>query len=734
MIVTGVVIAAAAAAGVFAVYQFTEAERARELDRWRTRLDIIADSRRADIEKWIAAQFATLDELAENDSLRLYLSLLDDSAGAIGAGAGTAAAGEQPEATYLRNLLTVAAERAGFRPAVAPARVRANVARAGIAGIALLDRDGAPLVASPSMPRLDGALRAFAAGAERGARAMSGIHAGADGAPALAFLAPVFAVQADQSAANQIGAVLGVRQADPDLYRLLKQPGNVDASAEALLVQKDGQSVVYLSPRADGAPPLRRRLPLDTPELAAAHALRAPDGFARATDYRGVEVLVTARAIQGAPWTLLYKVDAAEALAESESRLRQLAIAFLLVIGLATIGMAALWYYGASRRAAHAAARFRRLAERFHEQRDFMHLVTDSQPNAIVVFDGEGRYRWFNGVAVAMSGLDRDALRGKPVASVLGPVAGRRILGWIGECLEKAAPVSHTHSLEVADTKGSVGGSVGGDAGGAIEERIFRVDLIPLPAKKGQTAGGKTAGGKTAGGEAPGVLTISRDITESVRERGRRERILRQLVGALVGVVDRRDPYSADHSLRVAAVARAIAGEMGLEGADAKDADGADIAETAEIAGNLMNLGKIAVPESILTKTESLSDSEIRQVRDSILASAEMIADIEFDGPVAETIRQLQERYDGSGEPKGLQGEDILSSARIVAVANAFVAMVSPRAYRRGMDFDRAIAVLLAESGRAFDRRVVSALVNYVENRGGREQWKRFGVSASDAA
>jgi len=399
----------------------------------------------------------------------------------------------------------------------------------------------------------------------------------------------------------------------------------------------------------------------------------------------------------------------AEALAESESRLRQLAIALLLVIGLATIGMAALWYYGASRRAAHAAARFRRLAERFHEQRDFMHLVTDSQPNAIVVFDGEGRYRWFNSVAVAMSGLDREALRGKPVASVLGPVAGRRILGWIGECLEKKAPVSHTHSLALADANGA-----------ATEERIFRVDLIPLPAKKGRDE------------SEPGVLTISRDITESVRERGRRERILRQLVGALVGVVDRRDPYSADHSLRVAAVARAIAGEMGLEGADAKDADGADIAETAEIAGNLMNLGKIAVPESILTKTESLSDPEIRQVRDSILASAEMIADIEFDGPVAETIRQLQERYDGSGEPKGLCGEAILPSARIVAVANAFVAMVSPRAYRRGMDFDRAIAVLLAESGRAFDRRVVSALVNYVENRGGREQWKRFG--ASDAA
>jgi len=153
-----------------------------------------------------------------------------------------------------------------------------------------------------------------------------------------------------------------------------------------------------------------------------------------------------------------------------------------------------------------------------------------------------------------------------------------------------------------------------------------------------------------------------------------------------------------------------------------------------EIAGNLMNLGKIAVPESILTKSGALDDAEILLVRDSVLASADLIADIEFDGPIAETIRQLHEHFDGSGMPKGLTGEEILMTARIVAVANAFVAMVSARAYRPGMAFDRAIDILLKDSGASFDRRAVTALVNHLENRGGRAQWASFGDPIADAS
>ncbi|MEX2615331.1 MAG: HD domain-containing phosphohydrolase [Alphaproteobacteria bacterium] len=680
MVLTALAIVFSAGVGVLAVFQFTDAERERELKRWQQRLGIVADSRLADVESWIESQMAVMRDLAENGSLQLYLSVLAEA----DPGADTA------EATYLRNLLTVVAQREKFVPGIAPAAVSANVGSVGVAGIALLNGEGRTIVASPSMPLIEGPLATFIAGADRGKSAVSSIFAGPSGAPVIAFLAPILDVQADVATDAPIGRVLGVKPASPELYARLKQPGSVDVTAEALLVQRDGVTVAYLSPQADGTAPLARRLAEDTPELAASFALKSPGGFARKRDYDDTEVLVTSRAVSDVPWVLMYKVDVAEALAESESRIQQIGIAFLLIIGLVLIGMAALWYYGASRRATEAARRFEKLAAEFQNQRDFMHLVTDSQPNSIIIYDPDGHYRWFNRVAVEQSGLDRQSLRGKHVSSIVGPVVGRQIAGWVADCLEAAKPASHIHTMQE-------------ESG---EERVYSSDLIPMPVTRD---------------ERQGVLVVSQDITEAVLERTRRERIMRQLVNTLVGVVDRRDPYSANHSVRVGMVARAIAGEMNLDSADG---------EVVEIAGNLMNLGKIAVPESVLTKTEALTEPEIRMVRDSVLASADLVADIEFDGPVAETIRQLQEHFDGTGMPDGLKGEDILPTARIVAVANTFVAMVSARSYRQGMDFDRAMAILQKESGAAFDRRAVTALIHYIENRDGRTEWASFGNPA----
>jgi HD-GYP domain-containing protein (c-di-GMP phosphodiesterase class II) len=218
------------------------------------------------------------------------------------------------------------------------------------------------------------------------------------------------------------------------------------------------------------------------------------------------------------------------------------------------------------------------------------------------------------------------------------------------------------------------------------------------------------------------VLFVEHDVSEAVTERERRGRIMSQLVRTLVGVVDRRDPFSAGHSARVGMLARAIASEMGLDEQQI---------ETAEIAGSLLNLGKIFVPAELLTRSGELTESERQQVRQGMQASAQLLEGIEFDGPVVETLRQSQAHWDGSGAPAGLAGEDILVTARVVAVANAFVGMVSRRAHREALGIDRSIQTLMGEVGRAFDRGVVAALVNYLDNRGGRAQWAE---SASQSA
>ena len=146
--------------------------------------------------------------------------------------------------------------------------------------------------------------------------------------------------------------------------------------------------------------------------------------------------------------------------------------------------------------------------------------------------------------------------------------------------------------------------------------------------------------------------------------------ILRELVQTCVTVIDRRNPFSAHHSARVAEVSSAIAQSMHMDEA---------AVESCDIAGSLMNLGKVTVSSRLLTKIDKLTDTELAIVRESTLTSTELIGGVEFDGPVADTIQQNRERWDSSGQPDSLDQENILPTARVVAVANAFVSVVSAR-------------------------------------------------------
>ncbi len=669
---------AVAVLGVILAVRFADSERERDLRAWQIRLGIVADSRADAVNRWIGDQMATVTGLAENASLQLYFADIQSQGDEGPAGRESAQAG------YLRNLLVVTADRTGFKGPVLGPDVPANVSRVGVAGLALTDAEGKVLAATPGMPPLTGRLAEVLAARKPGDVALFDLHVGVGGDPTIGFAAPVFAVQDDPGTSREIGLVVGIRTVGKEFYDLLEQPGDTLETSETMLVRREGPTIRYLSALRDGTPPLSRALAADTPDLAAAFAVDKPGGFAIKRDYRGTDVLVTGRALARVPWVLVRKVDAAEALAEIDARRRNLLAAFLGAILLAAVIVVAVWRHGTSVRAARAAERFRVLAERFRRLNRFLRLVTDGQPTVIAAVDAEGRYSFANRRAAAGLGIDSEEMVGKRMAAVIGPVKAK-----IYDRLNKRAmgddtPVSETLIFEDEDGR-----------------HIVKSDHIPLSPEDG---------GK------PGVLMVEQDITELVTERARRERTLRQLVTTLVAVVDRRDPFAAHHSARVAEVARAIAEEMELTATDV---------ETIDIAAQLMNLGKCLVPKSVLTKTGKLSDEELDLIRDNVLSSADLLEGVEFDGPVVETLRQMQERWDGTG-PKGLAGDDILVSARVVAVANAFVGMVSPRAHRKPLSFDEACEELRRASGTVYDRKPVSALVNRLDNRGGREAWSDF--------
>ena len=675
----GIALVALVAAALYFTPKFVDDERQRDKQAWQIRLGIVADSRAAAVNEWADRNFAALRELTENASLQLYMTELT-----LGKGDRSQVTDEAAEAGYLRNLLTATANRAGFTPPQAGWDVRANVERVGVAGIGLFDANGRSIVATPGMPPLAGRIRDSIAKALGGEPALIDIYTGASNLPTMGFVLPVFAVQGETVGARGIGVVVGIRAIGRDLFERLAQPGELAKTAETYLVRAAGATVDYLSPLADGTPPLKRSLALDTADLAAAYALEKPGGFAVKRDYAGDEVLVVSRSLASLPWVLVRKVSWAEALGETETRLRTMLGVFVLAIVAVTVIIIAVWWHGTARRERESMERFRATAERFENLSTFMRLVTDSQPTIIAAVDRDARYTFANQPAAKEAGIAVDDMLGKPLADVIGPVKAKALTEINRRVLAAAERESHTHRFGIDD-----------------EERVIKSEHIPLPGTRDHP---------------PGVLMVLDDVTELTHARQRSERRLRQLIGTLTSVVDRRDPFSAHHSARVAEVARRIADEMGVPDGEA---------QTAEISGTLMNIGKIFVPPELLTKTGELTAEERTLVANSYMVSVDLLDGVDFEGPVVETIRQMGETWDGTG-PLGQKEEEILRTARILAVANAFVGMTSPRAYRGALTFEEVSRILLEQSGAKYDRKPVSALINYLENRGGTEKWASF--------
>ena len=672
-------LAAVVAVGIFAVLAFVDRERERDLQQWQVRLGIVADSRTADVNRWLAEQFGSMQSLAENASLQLYMTQISLSGSAAPPPEAQAAAG------YLRNLLNTTAARDGFVPPRLEPTVDAKVERAGQAGIALVDRAGTVLVATDTMPPLSPEIRQAFVVAASGRQALVDMRPGPSGSPGIGFVVPVYGVQADRAADNGIGFVVGLRLVGGDLFERLAQPGDTAATSESYLLRRTEAGIEYLSPLRDGTKPLAKRLALNTPDLVDPVLSAKPGSLERMRDYAGDEVLATARAVSGAPWFLVRKIAASEALAESDSRQSMLLTTFILVIAGVAITIVAVWRHGTSVRSAQALERQSIANERLENFTKFLRVVSDGQPNAVFAISDQGRYTFANAKAAEGTGITQQEMLGKTMASVVGPVLAKLVLDINEDVIRDFKPAKHMHTF---------------DEDGV--ERTVVSNHIPLRGDRDYP---------------PGALVILQDITDAVSERAKREGAMRALVSKLVGLVDERDPSSADQSERVAEVAAAIADEMEQP---------EDIRRTVDIAGNLSNIDKILVPQDVLTRSGALTAEEQDLVRRSQQRTAETIAGVDFDLPVAETLAQMHEHWDGTGHPKGLAGEDILISARIVAVANALVAIVSPRAFRDALSFDDAIAELMKQAGNVFDRRPVSALVNVLENRGGRERWAHF--------
>src|SRR6266508_4458582 len=170
---------------------------------------------------------------------------------------------------------------------------------------------------------------------------------------------------------------------------------------------------------------------------------------------------------------------------------------------------------------------------------------------------------------------------------------------------------------------------------------------------------------------------------------------------ALAKAVDARDVYTGSHSERVSELAVRISERMGLA---------QELVELTRLAASLHDLGKLAIPEEILRKPGPLTDAERLVLERHPQIGYRMLESLGVD-PVAEWVLHHHERWDGSGYPDGLNGDDIPLSARVIFVADAYDAMTNDRIYREKLSLEAALAELEDCSGTQFDPTAVAALL-----------------------
>lgn len=245
----------------------------------------------------------------------------------------------------------------------------------------------------------------------------------------------------------------------------------------------------------------------------------------------------------------------------------------------------------------------------------------------------------------------------------------------------------------------------------AAEDEIRDLDVTWRHRDGHPIIGSLSARRTTLDGEAV-VLAVVRDISQQVADEIALQAANARLEGtvqdayALMGrIVEFRDPYTQGHQERVAAVAMAIARDMGLAEEDI---------ETLGYAALIHDIGKMRVPAEILSKPGQLDEAEWPLVERHAEYGYQILKDAEFARPIAEIVWCHHERMDGSGYPRGLAGEDIPLMARILSVADVVEAMASHRPYRAALGIEAAVAEV---GGHAvlYDQDVVASCLRLAE-------------------
>lgn len=203
------------------------------------------------------------------------------------------------------------------------------------------------------------------------------------------------------------------------------------------------------------------------------------------------------------------------------------------------------------------------------------------------------------------------------------------------------------------------------------------------------------------------VIHSKRKIEEEKRQRASIQKIFNQMIMAFAKMIDKKDEYTSGHSFRVADYSRKLARKIGYNQA---------LAQKVYNIALLHDIGKIAVPKRILHKPQDLDDKEYSIVKEHASMGKEILQEIDAIPEISLGAGYHHEKYDGTGYPEGLKGEQIPKIAQIISVADAFDAMYSTRPYRKRMKLEDCLDEIRKGEGTQFNPELAEAFIEMVHD------------------
>lgn len=345
-------------------------------------------------------------------------------------------------------------------------------------------------------------------------------------------------------------------------------------------------------------------------------------------------------------------------------------LSFILLCGL-------LWWMGLGRQQRAVTAELKRLNQLVSRQKELLDSVNISLDIGLFMADVKGYIHVCNPAFAAIVGKPEQEVSEQALFSCMPAKVASELLDRI---------------RQVAINNASDGCEIYLEQNG--EQRLYRVTIFPF----------LDAGEKSVRDSLRGAVVSMRDITEFRRRSERMRQQQRGLIEAFTRAEESVDPYLAGHSQRMAELGGLVATSMGLD---------EDSRDTIVMGARLSQIGKLFIPRALLTKKGRLTPEELAEVHKAPDHAFKLMEGIDFDLPIARALHEMYENMDGTGYPRGLRDKDILPEARVLAVLNAFCAMMSARSYREGMSEKKALEELSGDV--RFDQRVVEHLKKVLE-------------------